>query len=256
TALISSEPVTIILSANGLIRAAKGHELDPETASYKTGDKFLAATRGKSNLLTVAIDSTGRTYALPSHTLPSARGLGEPLSSRLTPPAGATFCGVMTGDNDQLYLLATTHGYGFIGKFEDFITRNKKGKHIIKVPVGAKVLPPVAINNMETDWVAAVSNDGHLLFHHIAELPQMPKGKGIKIINIPAAKLKSGEEFVAAVTVINEQDNLYIRSDKRTKVMKAADMEPYEGERGQRGKKLPPALRAVDILRKAREDEK
>jgi len=133
---------------------------------------------------------------------------------------------------------------------EDFITKNKKGKGIVKVPIGAKMLPPVEVTNMETDWVAMTSSDGHLLFHHVAELPQMPKGKGIKIINIASAKLKSGEEFASAMTVINENDNLYIRAGDATKVMKAEDMEPFEGERGQRGKKLPPRLRKVEVLRK------
>ncbi len=250
TDLIASEPVTVVLSENGWIRAAKGHEVDPETMPFKAGDRLLSYSRAKSNELVVAIDSTGRTYALPIHTLPSARGLGEPLTGRLNAPPGATFCGVMTGANEQLFLLASTHGYGFIGKMEDFITKNKKGKGIIKVPLGAKVLPPVPVNDMETDWVAMASSDGHLLFHHISELPQMPKGKGIKIINIPSAKLKSGEESATAMTVINESDNLFIRSSKTTKVLKSADMEPYEGERGQRGKKLPPSLRAVELLRK------
>lgn len=250
TVLISSEPVTIVLSENGWIRAAKGHDVDPETMNFKAGDKLLNSSKTMSNQLVVAIDSTGRTYALPAHTLPSARGLGEPLAGRLTAPPGAAFCGVMTGNNEQLFLLATSHGYGFIAKFEDFITRNKKGKGIIKVPLGAKVLPPVAINDMETDWVAITSSDGHLLFHHISELPQMPKGKGIKIMNIPSAKLKSGEEFASAITVINEADNLFLRSDKTTKVMDPAEMEPFEGERGQRGKKLPSALRTILTLRK------
>lgn len=250
TDLIASDPVTIVLSENGWIRAAKGHDVDPETMPFKAGDRLLDCSRGKSNELVVAIDSTGRTYTIPAHTLPSARGLGEPLTGRLNAPPGATFCGVMTGANEQRFLLATTHGYGFIGKIEDFITKNKKGKGIIKVPLGAKVLPPVAIHDMETDWVAVSSSDGHLLFHHISELPQMPKGKGIKIINIPAAKLKSGEESATAITVINENDHLYIRAKAGTKVMKAADMEPYEGERGQRGKKLPPKLRDVELLRK------
>jgi topoisomerase-4 subunit A len=250
TALISSEPVTIVLSENGWIRAAKGHEVDPETMNFKAGDRLQDSAKAKTNELVIILDSTGRTYALPIHTLPSARGLGEPLSGRLNAPPGATFTGVMTGSNEQLFLLSTSHGYGFIGKLEDFITRNKKGKGIVKVPLGAKTLAPVAVNDMETDWVAATSSDGHLLFHHIAELPQMPKGKGIKIINIPAAKLKSGEEYMSAATVINENDNLFIRSADASKVMKAEDMEPFEGERGQRGKKLPPRLRKVDILRK------
>ena len=250
TALISSEPVTIVLSENGWIRAAKGHEVDPETMNFKAGDRLQDSAKAKTNELVIILDSTGRTYALPIHTLPSARGLGEPLSGRLNAPPGATFTGVMTGSNDQLYLLSTSHGYGFVGKLEDFITRNKKGKGIVKVPLGAKTLAPVAVSDMETDWVAATSSDGHLLFHHIAELPQMPKGKGIKIINIAAAKLKSGEEYMSAATVINENDHLFIRSGDATKVMKAEDMEPFEGERGQRGKKLPPRLRKVDVLRK------
>ena len=250
TDLIASDPVTVVLSENGWIRAAKGHEVDPETMPFKAGDRLLSYTRAKTNEQVVAIDSTGRTYAIPIHTLPSARGLGEPLTGRLNAPPGATFCGVMTGDNEQLFLLATTHGYGFIGKMEDFITKNKKGKGIVKVPLGAKMLPPVPVNDMETDWVAMTSSDGHLLFHHISELPQMPKGKGIKIINISSAKLKTGEESATAMTVINENDNLFIRSTKSTKVLKSADMEPYEGERGQRGKKLPPSLRDVDVLRK------
>ena len=250
TDLIASDPVTVVLSENGWIRAAKGHEVDPETMPFKAGDRLLNYSRAKTNELVVAIDSTGRTYALPIHTLPSARGLGEPLGGRLNAPPGATFCGVMTGDNEQLFLLATSHGYGFIGKMEDFITKNKKGKGIVKVPLGAKMLPPVPVNDMETDWVAMTSSDGHLLFHHISELPQMPKGKGIKIINIPSAKLKTGEESATAMTVINEDDHLFIRSAKTTKVLNSSDMEPYEGERGQRGKKLPPSLRDVDVLRK------
>lgn len=248
TALISSDPVTVVLSKKGWIRAAKGHEVDPDSLSYKAGDGCLDSKPGKTNQLALFIDSTGRTYAVPTHTLPSARGQGEPLTGRLTPPSGAHFCGVMTGDPEQLYLLATTHGYGFIVKLEDCITRNKKGKALLRVPAGADVLPPVPVNDMEHDWVAAVSSEGHLLFHHVSELPQMPKGKGIKIINIPAAKLKAGEEFVTAVTVINEAQSLLIHSGKRHKVMKPEDMETFEGERGQRGRKLPQGFRSVERM--------
>ena len=248
-ALISSDPLTIVLSNKGWVRAAKGHEVDPETLNYKSGDGYLDSKLGKTNQLAVFIDSTGRTYATPAHTLPSARGQGEPLTGKLTPPGGAHFCGVMTGDIDQLYLVSTTHGYGFIVKLEDCITKNKKGKALLRVPAGADVLPPVAINDLEHDWVAAASSEGHLLFHHVTELPQMPKGKGIKIINIPSAKLKSGEESVVAITVINEEQGLFIQSGKRHKVMKPDDMENFEGERGQRGRKLPQGFRAVDRLK-------
>ena len=249
TSLISSDPITIVLSKKGWVRAAKGHDIDPETLNYKSGDGFLDSKAGKTNQLAVFIDSTGRTYAVPSHTLPSARGQGEPLTGRLTPPSGAHFCGAMTGDAEQLYLVSTTHGYGFVVKLEDCITKNKKGKALLRVPAGADVLPPVPVNDLEHDWVAAASSEGHLLFHHISELPQMPKGKGIKIINIPSAKLKSGDESVTAITVINEEQSLFIQSGKRHKIMKPDDMENFEGERGQRGRKLPQGFRAVERLR-------
>ena len=248
TELISAEPMTIILSEKGWVRSAKGHDVDATSLSYKSGDDYLDAAKGKSNQLAVFIDSTGRTYAVPAHTLPSARGQGEPLTGRLSPPSGATFCGVMAGDPEQLFLLATDFGYGFLVKLEDLITRNKKGKAVLKVPEGAKVLPPVAVTDMETHWVAIVNNDGKLLIHHIAELPQLPKGKGVKIMNIPAAKAKSRQEYVTAITIIDEDDNLKIYSGKRYKVLKPEDMEVYEGERAQRGHKLPQGFRTVSRM--------
>lgn len=248
TDLISADPITIILSENGWVRSAKGHDVDAASLSYKSGDDYLDAAKGKSNQLAVFIDSTGRTYAVPSHNLPSARGQGEPLTGRLTPPSGATFRGVMAGDPEQLFLLATDFGYGFVAKLEDLITRNKKGKVVLKVPDGAKVLPPVAVADMETHWVAMVSNEGKLLIHHIADLPQLPKGKGVKIMNIPTAKTKSRQEYATAVTVIDEDDNLKIYSGKRHKVLKPEDMEAYEGERAQRGHKLPQGFRSVSRM--------
>ena len=248
TDLLSSDPVTIILSDKGWVRAAKGHEVIADELTYKSGDSYLDSTLGKTNQLAVFIDSTGRTYALPAHTLPSARGQGEPITSRLTPPSGAYFCGVMTGDPSQLYLLATSFGYGFIGKLEDMITKNKKGKTMLKVPEGATVLPPVPVLDMETHWVVAVTSDGNLLMHHIEELPLLPRGKGVKIINISSAKLKSGDEKMTAVTIIEEADDMVIHSGKRHKVLKNAEMEKYEGERAQRGAKLPQGFRSVDRM--------
>jgi len=253
TELVSAEPITIVLSEKGWIRAAKGHEVDPTELAYKSGDGYLDSARGKSNQLAVVIDSTGRTYALPAHTLPSARGQGEPLTGRLTPPGGATYCGVVTGNPDQLVLLATSYGYGLVAKLEDMITRNKKGKAMLKVPDGARVLPPVLVPDMETHWVAMVSNEGKLLIHHIEELPVLPKGKGVKIMNIPPAKAKSGQEYATAVTVINEDDSLKIYSGKRHKILKPEEMEPYEGERAQRGIKLPQGFRSVNRMEPAEE---
>lgn len=248
TALISSDPITIVLSDKGWIRSAKGHEVDPLSLSYKAGDSYLDSKCGKTNQLAIFIDSTGRCYSLPAHTLPSARGQGEPLTGRLTPPDGASFRGAIIGDADQLCLLSTDQGYGFVIKIEDLITRNKKGKGILKVPEGAKVLPPVLVADMETHWIAAATNEGRLLIHHIDELPILPRGKGVKIINIPTAKAKKREEFVTAITVIHEEDSIIIHSGKRHKVLKPDDMEHFEGERAQRGHKLPQGFRSVERM--------
>lgn len=248
TALISSDPITIIISDKGWVRAAKGHEADPLSLTYKAGDAYLDSKKGKTNQLAIFIDSTGRCYSLSAHTLASARGQGEPLTGRLSPPVGATFRGCIIGDAEQLCLLSTDQGYGFVIKLEDLVTRNKKGKTILKVPEGAKVLPPVLVNDMETHWVAAATNEGRLLIHHIEELPLLPRGKGVKIINIPSAKAKSREEFVTAITVIDEDDSMIIHSGKRHKVLKPADMEHYEGERAQRGHKLPQGFRSVERM--------
>ena len=248
TELISADPITVVLSEKGWVRAAKGHEVDATTLNYKAGDAFLAAARGKSNQLAVFIDSTGRTYAIPAHTLPSARGQGEPLTGRLTPPSGATFRGVLIGEPTDRWLLATDAGYGFVARLADLVTRNKKGKAVLKVPDGAKVLPPVPVRDMEHDWLAAVSNIGKLLIHHIAELPELPKGKGVKFMNIPGKKLKAGEEYVAAVTVFHEDQSLKIISGKRHKILKPDEMDPYTGERAQRGHLLPQGFRNVDRI--------
>jgi len=243
--LISAEPITIILSKKGLARAARSHDIDAFELNYKAGDECQASAFGMSNKPVVFIDSSGRTYTTLGNTLPSARGQGEPLTGRFTPPPGASFCGMMAGEPDQLFLLATDAGFGFIISLEEMITKNKKGKSIMKVPEGATVLPPVPVNDMETDWVVAATNDGSMLIHHISELPVLPKGKGIKILNIPPAKAKNHTEYLSAITVINEEDTLSIYSGTRHKVFDASDMQDYEGERAQRGRKLPQGYRNV-----------
>ncbi|MFV1984275.1 MAG: DNA topoisomerase IV subunit A [Thiohalomonadales bacterium] len=249
TELISSEPVTVILSVNGLARSSKGHELNPEDVNFKSGDSYLDSTKSISNQMAIFIDSTGRTYGIPIHTLPSGRGLGEPLTGRLTPPAGAQFCGVMSGAPTKQYLLATTFGYGLVVTLEDCLTRNKKGKGIVKVPAGAKMLPPVAVTDYENQWVAVVSNDGHMLIHSLDELPIMSKGKGLKTINIPTAKAKSGAESVVAITLVTDEDNLVIDTGSRKTVFSQDDMAPYEGESGKRGLKLPRGYRTVKRIK-------
>jgi len=249
TALIPSEAVTIVLSKNGWVRVAKGHEIDASEMNYKSGDEFAMAARGRSNQLTVFIDSTGKTYALPTHSLPSARGQGEPLSGRLKPADGARFVGVMAGDPDQLFLLASDSGYGFTIKLGDMITRNKAGKSTLSVPKGAGVLPPVPVRSLDDDWIVAVSTEGYMLVIPLAELPQMTRGKGNKIINIPSARLKAREEYVAAIRCIQDGEKLTVYAGKKHKTMKAAEVDEFAGERGRRGRKLPRGYQKVDRIR-------
>ena len=249
TALIPSEPVTIVLSKNGWVRVAKGHEIDPLEMAYKAGDGFAAVARGRSNQLAVFIDSAGKTYALPAHSLPSARGQGEPLSGRLKPADGSRFIGVMAGDPEQLFLLASDSGYGFVVKLGDMYTRNKAGKATLSVPRGANVLPPVAIRSLQDDWIVAVSSEGYMLVIPLAELPQMSRGKGNKIINIPSAKLKSREEFVAAIDCIQDGEKLAVYAGKKHKTMRAVEVDEFAGERGRRGRKLPRGYQKVDRIR-------
>jgi topoisomerase-4 subunit A len=249
TALIPSEAVTVVLSKNGWVRVAKGHDIDAADMSYKSGDEFAMAARARSNQLTVFIDSTGKTYALPTHSLPSARGQGEPLSGRLKPADGARFVGVMAGDPEQFFLLASDSGYGFTIKLSDMFTRNKAGKSTLSVPRGAGVLPPVPVRSLEDDWIVAVSTEGYMLVIPLAELPQMLRGKGNKIINIPSARLKTREEYVAAIRCIQDGEKLTVFAGKKHKTMQAAEVDEFEGERGRRGRKLPRGYQKVDSIR-------
>jgi len=246
TALVPSEPVTIVLSRNGWVRVARGHEIDPAEMSYKSGDEFASAALGKTNQLAVFIDSNGRTYALPAHSLPSARGQGEPLSGRLKPADGARFAGVMAGEPDQFYLLASDAGYGFVARLGDLMTRNKAGKATLSVPTGSKVLPPVPVRSLEDDWIVAVTSDGYMLVIPLADLPQLSRGKGNKIINIPSARLKAREEWVAAICCIQDGEKLTVYAGKKHKTLKADEVDEFAGERGRRGRKLPRGYQKVN----------
>ncbi|UCC57448.1 MAG: DNA topoisomerase IV subunit A [Gammaproteobacteria bacterium] len=248
TALVPSEQVTVVLSKNGWVRVAKGHDIDPAGMSYKAGDKFAAAARGRSNQLALFLDSNGRAYALPAHTLPTARGQGEPLSGRLKPADGARFVGVMAGEPDQLYLLASDSGYGFVGRLGDLVTRNKAGKAVLSVPKGCNVLPPVPVRSLEDDWIIAVTTEGYMLVIPLSDLPQMSRGKGNKIINIPSARLKNREEYVAALECIQDGEKLVVHVGKKHKTMKADEVDEFAGERGRRGRKLARGYRKVDRL--------
>ena len=246
TELISTEPVTIVLSERGWMRAAKGHEVDPASLQYKSGDAFKIAARGKSNQLAIFMDSTGRAYSLPAHSLPSARGQGEPVSGKVNPPSGATFEGVVIGDDDKDVLLASDAGYGFVGKVDDLISKNKSGKAVLRPPKGGKVLAPRMVDNYKKDLIVAITNEGRMLMFPISELPRLAKGKGNKIISIPSARVADRVEFIVALTVLSEADTLTVHAGKRHHNLKPADLLHYKGERGRRGNKLPRGFQNVD----------
>ena len=198
--LTTADPLTIVLSEKGWIRAAKGHDIDPAALSYKSGDGFRFAVRGKSNLPTVVLDSTGRAYTLPTHQLPSARGQGEPLTGRINPPSGATFQGLLTGAERDRYLLASDAGYGFVVQFGQLQAKNKAGKAVLTLPKGAHVLPPASIAEGEEPLVVVATNEGRMLVFPLADLPEMARGKGNKLIGIPTARAAAREEARAAVS--------------------------------------------------------
>lgn len=248
TELAPSEPVTVVLSERGWVRSAKGHELDPEGLGYKAGDAYLSAARVRSNQPVVFLDATGRGYSLPAHTLPSARGQGEPLTGRLAPPKGADFVAVLGGGPEAEYLLASDAGYGFLVTLQALYAKPKAGKAVLTLSPGAGVLPPVPVPDRHSDRLAAVTTGGHLLVYPVSELPELPRGKGNKIIGIPAARAKAREEYVAALAVIPEDAGLAIRSGKRRFTLKPADLERYHGERGRRGRLLPRGFQRVEAL--------
>ena len=250
--LTTADPLTIVLSEKGWIRAAKGHDIDPEALSYKSGDGFKLAAKGRSNQPTVVFDSTGRSYSLPSHQLPSARGQGEPLTGRINPPSGATFEALLTGVDADRYLLASDAGYGFVGRFADLQTKNKAGKAVLSLPKGAGVLQPGSVGSAdETAMVAAVSNEGRLLVFPLTDLPELSRGKGNKIIGIPTPRAAAREELMVGAVVLVPGNVLQITAGKRHLKLKFSDLEHYRGERGRRGNKLPNGFQkvvAVDVL--------
>ncbi len=248
TQLVASEPVTVVLSKRGWARAAKGHEIDPFALSYKSGDAYLAAAQGRSNQLAMFIDSTGRVYSCLAQTLPSARGQGDPLSGLFKPPDGAEFCGTMIGEPDDRYLIASDAGYGFVARLEDLVSRNKAGKSILRVPQGGKAIVPSPVPRDFECLIAAVSSIGRLLCFEMDELPELAKGKGNKLLNVPAKKYKDGEEQLVAACVIPEDGNLQVYTGTRKMTLKWSDLDHYYGDRALRGTMLPKGWRKVERL--------
>ncbi|HVT61338.1 MAG TPA: DNA topoisomerase IV subunit A [Thermoanaerobaculia bacterium] len=248
-ALVPVEPVTVVLSEKGWVRAAKGHEVAVRELLYKAGDGFLQAVRGKSSQLAVFLDSTGRAYALPAHALPSARGHGEPLSSQLQPPAGAGFAGVILGSEEDLFVLATGAGYGFVARFADLTTKIRAGKAVLSVTAGARVLPPLAVADRQRDLLAAATDAGRLLIFPVRELPLLARGKGVKIISLPAGRQQRiVAETLIALAVLPEGAHLRVQAGKQYKHFRPAEYAPFVAERARRGALLPRGFRSVTAL--------
>jgi topoisomerase-4 subunit A len=234
TSLIPNEPVTVVLSTGGWVRSAKGHDIDPGALSYKSGDAFQALARGRSLQPAVFIDSTGRTYTLPAHSLPSARGYGEPLSGRLDPPDGAKFAGVMIGEPEDLWLLASDAGYGFTARLKDLISDRRAGKTVLNVPENAYVLAPAPVPSADA-LVAVVSSEGKLLAFPVGEVPEMPRGKGNKLYDIPGKKARARQELMTAVAVVPPEASLVLWSGEQQKTIEWRDLQDYVAQRAQRG---------------------
>jgi topoisomerase-4 subunit A len=248
TDLMPTEPVTVVISEKGWVRCAKGHDVDVENLSYKAGDKYLSHAQGRSNQLAVFIDSTGRSFACAAHSLPSARGQGEPLSGRFNPIAGSSFVATVMGQDSDLFLVASDAGYGFVTRFEDMVSRNKNGKALISSPKGAQVVTPKPVADYEAQYCVAVTTEGRMLVFPLRDLPCLAKGKGNKIISIPSARVMSREEYVVDIAVLSEESELLVLSGKRHLRLKMRDLEHYRGERGRRGNKLPRGFQKVDRL--------
>jgi len=247
TALINNEPVTIVLSQKGWVRAAKGHDVEPESLNYRSGDGYLCSALGRTTQPVYILDSTGRFYVTSTYDLPSARSQGEPLTGRLKPPAGSLFTHLLTGHEDDWMLMASDAGYGFRVQLKDCISKNKAGKAVVTLPKGAQLLAPVRIHN-NTDLITVATLQGRLLVFPVAALPALAKGKGNKLIQILPADLVSGADKVMGLAVIAEGAALKVISGKRTLTLKAADLVTYQGVRAKRGQALPRGFQRVEAL--------
>ena len=244
--LTPSEPVTVVLSEMGWVRAAKGHDIDVAGLSYKAGDQYLAAATGRSNQQVVFMTNQGRTYSLEAHTLPSARSQGEPLTGRCSLNPGEQARHLLLGNDEQKYLICSDAGYGFICSYADLVSKNKSGKALLTLPDGAEVMAPQPIATLADSLCLVISNEGRMLLFPLADLPELAKGKGNKLIGIPGSRVASREEFVTQVAVIGPQQPVTLHAGKRKLTLKPSDLELYRGERGRRGAKLPRGLQRVD----------
>jgi len=251
--LIPSEPCTVVLSKAGWVRAAKGHEIDATTLNYKAGDEFQHAARGRSNQQAVFLASTGRAYSLPAHSLPSARSLGEPLTSRFTLSEGGQFLYAIAGDTQQKLVLASTWGYGFVTETINLHSKMKAGKAMVSLPGDSNPVAPAIITSDDAETVVCVTSDGYLLAFPLSDLPALAKGKGNKLINIPPKRLKAGEEHMIGVVVIAEREEVLVWAGQRYMRIGRKDLEHFRGERAKRGRKLPRGFQRVTLIEVAQD---
>ena len=246
--ILPSEPITVVLSEMGWVRSAKGHDIEPTNLSYKAGDGFKEAARGKTNQAAVFLDTTGRSYAIDPLELPSARSQGEPLTGKLTLPPGASIEHVLMAPEEQKYLMASDAGYGFICTFSDLVTKNKTGKALISLPENAKVLSPIELHNEQEDLLLAITKAGRMLIFPVADLPQLSKGKGNKIINITGTQAASGEDLLTWLMVLPSQGSMTLYYGKRKLKFKPEDLQKYRSERGRKGTSLPRGLHNIERI--------
>jgi len=246
--LVPTEAITVVLSAKGWVRAAKGHDIDVRALNYKSGDDFQDMAQGRSNQNVVFVDSFGRAYALAAHLLPSARGQGEPLTGRFRPASGAEFKSCLMGHDDDQFLMASSYGYGYLCQFANMLTRSKNGKAQISLPGGAQLLPVVAVTDYENGQIVSITSDGYIALLDVKSVPQLARGKGNKIQGIPPRRIKSGEEEVAFITCLAGKQKLVIHCGKKYKTMNLQELEDYRIERGKRGRKLPRGYQNVTAI--------
>ncbi|MBA3009685.1 MAG: DNA topoisomerase IV subunit A [Proteobacteria bacterium] len=249
TDILDIEPVTIILSQNGWIRSAKGHDIDPEKVKFKTGDDLMSFLRIRSDKPVVFLDNTGRSYMLFSHVLPSARSNGEPLTGHLSLGPDTAIQYMLSQEEEDLFLVGSDNGCGFIIRFSDFLTTYKNGKAVISVKDGFSLLPPEPVLNLETDNIVAVTSLGRLLIFPVSQLPKLKKGQGNKIITIPKKQLNSNDpEKLKLLKILPLNSNLVIHSGKHFLRLSPGNQVDYTGMRGYRGKKLPRGYQVVDRI--------
>ena len=248
TDLVPSEATTVVLSSRGWVRAAKGHDIDARALSYKAGDEFQDMAQGKSNQSVVFLDSFGRAYSLSAHSLASARGQGEPLTGRFKTASGAEFKSCLMGRNDDHFLLASSHGYGYVCKFEDMLTRSKNGKAQISLSNGAVLLPVIAVEDYQQDQLVSITSDGFMALLELKSVPQLARGKGNKLQGVPPKRIKAGEEEITFIACLSGKQKLVIHSGKKYKSMNLRELEEYRIERGKRGRKLPRGYQNVSAV--------